>query len=62
VDDAPSVPRLRSVYAVPDPAGDSVTLAADTDVTVVLSAGQMDINPINAGGPSVIGLEVLPAD
>jgi uncharacterized protein YcgI (DUF1989 family) len=45
----------------PAGAGDYVTLAAEVDVTVVLSACPMDLNPINTGGPSDIGLEVLPA-
>lgn len=45
----------------PARAGDYVTLAAEVDVTVVLSACPMDLNPINAGGPRDIGLEVLPA-
>jgi uncharacterized protein YcgI (DUF1989 family) len=43
----------------PAQAGDHVTLAAVTDVTVVLSACPMDLNPINTGGPQDIGLEVL---
>lgn len=52
-----------SLEFLPSPArpGDHVTLAAQTDVTVVLSACPMDLNPINAGGPSDIGLEVMPA-
>ena len=47
--------------ASPARAGDYVTLEAVTDVTVVLSACPMDLNPINAGGPQDVGLEVLPA-
>jgi uncharacterized protein len=52
-----------SLEFLPSPAraGDQVTLVADTDATVVLSACPMDLNPINAGGLSDIGLEVLPA-
>ena len=46
--------------ASPARAGDYVTLEAVTDVTVVLSACPMDLNPINAGGPQDVGLEVLP--
>jgi uncharacterized protein YcgI (DUF1989 family) len=42
-------------------AGEYVTLAAEVDVTVVLSACPMDLIPINAGGLSDIGLDVLPA-
>jgi uncharacterized protein len=42
-------------------AGDHVMLAAEADVAVVLSACPMDLNPINAGGPSDIGLDVLPS-
>jgi uncharacterized protein len=42
-------------------AGDHVTLAAEVDVTVVLSACPMDLNPINAGGPRDVGLAVVPA-
>jgi uncharacterized protein YcgI (DUF1989 family) len=45
----------------PARAGDYVTLEAVTDVTVVLSACPMDLNPINTGGPQDVGLEVLPA-
>lgn len=45
----------------PAQAGDYVTLEAATDVTVVLSACPMDLNPINAGGPKDVGFEVLPA-
>jgi len=44
----------------PARAGDYVTLQASTDVTVVLSACPMDLNPINAGGPQDVELEVLP--
>jgi uncharacterized protein len=47
--------------ASPARAGDYVTLQAATDVTVVLSACPMDLNPINAGGPREVGLRVLPA-
>jgi uncharacterized protein len=47
--------------ASPARAGDYVTLEALTDVTVVLSACPMDLNPINAGGPQDVGLEVLAA-
>jgi uncharacterized protein YcgI (DUF1989 family) len=43
----------------PARAGDYVTLGAESDVTVVLSACPMDLNPINTGGPQDIGLEVL---
>jgi uncharacterized protein len=43
----------------PARAGDHVTLAAATDLTVVLSACPMDLNPINANGPMDVGLEVL---
>jgi uncharacterized protein len=46
----------------PARAGDYVTLEAVVDVTVVLSACPMDMNPINAGGPVDVGLTVLPAD
>jgi uncharacterized protein len=45
--------------ASPARAGDYVTLEAATDVTLVLSACPMDLNPINAGGPQAIGLELL---
>jgi uncharacterized protein len=45
----------------PAGAGDYVTLAAEIDVTVVLSACPMDLNPINAGGPRDVRLTVLPA-
>ena len=46
---------------LPSPArpGDYVTLKAVTDVTVVLSACPMDLNPINAGGPQDVALELL---
>jgi uncharacterized protein len=46
---------------LPSPArpGDYVTLEAVTDVTVVLSACPMDLNPINTGGPRPVDLEVL---
>ena len=47
--------------ASPARAGDYVTLEAATDVTVVLSACPMDLNPINTGGPKDVGFEVLPA-
>jgi uncharacterized protein YcgI (DUF1989 family) len=43
----------------PARAGDFVTLEAATDVTVIVSACPMDLNPINAGGPRDIGLQVL---
>jgi uncharacterized protein len=46
----------------PARAGDYVTLVAEADVTVVLSACPMDLNPINAGGPRDIGLEILGRD
>jgi uncharacterized protein len=42
-------------------AGDYVTLAAETDLTVVLSACPMDMNPVNARGLHDIGLEVIAA-
>ncbi len=45
--------------ASPARPGDYVTLEAVRDVTVVLSACPMDLNPINTGGPQDIGLEVL---
>jgi hypothetical protein len=45
--------------ASPAQAGDYVTLEAVADVTVVLSACPMDLNPINAGGPQDVALEVL---
>ncbi len=45
----------------PARAGDYVTLEAATDVTVVLSACPMDLNPINTGGPQSVEFEVLPA-
>ena len=48
--------------ASPAQPGDYVTLEAARDVTVVLSACPMDLNPINAGGPVDVGLEILPAD
>ncbi|MGN6870740.1 MAG: DUF1989 domain-containing protein [Solirubrobacteraceae bacterium] len=44
----------------PARAGDYVTVAAETDVTVVLSACPMDLNPINTGGPQEVALEILP--
>jgi uncharacterized protein len=44
----------------PARAGDHVTVRAETDVIVVLSACPMDLNPINAGGPRDVGLAVLP--
>jgi hypothetical protein len=47
--------------ASPARPGDYVTLEAATDVTVVLSACPMDLNPINAGGPQDVALEVLAA-
>jgi hypothetical protein len=40
----------------PAQAGDYVTLEAAADVTVVLSACPMDLNPINAGGPQDVAL------
>jgi uncharacterized protein len=46
--------------ASPARVGDYVTLAAAVDVTVVLSACPMDLNPINAGGPRDVGLAVFP--
>jgi uncharacterized protein len=39
--------------------GDYVTLQAVADVTVVLSACPMDLNPINTGGPQDVALELL---
>lgn len=45
----------------PAQAGDSVTLEAETGVTVVLSACPMDLNPINTGGLTDVGLEILDA-
>lgn len=45
----------------PARAGDYVTLEAATDVTVVLSACPMDLNPINTGGPQDVEVDVLPA-
>jgi hypothetical protein len=48
--------------ASPAQAGDCVTLQAVIDATVVLSACPMDLNPINAGGPQDVGLELLPAE
>ena len=47
--------------ASPARAGDYVTLEALIDVTVVLSACPMDLNPINAGGPQDVELEILGA-
>jgi uncharacterized protein YcgI (DUF1989 family) len=46
---------------LPSPArpGDYVTLEAVLDVTVVMSACPMDLNPINAGGPVDVGVTVL---
>ena len=46
---------------LPSPArpGDYVTLTAVTDVTVVLSACPMDLNPINTGGPQDVAFELL---
>jgi uncharacterized protein len=43
----------------PARAGDYVTVAAQAEVTIVLSACPMDLNPINTGGPQDIGLEIL---
>lgn len=45
--------------ASPAQPGDYVTLEAVADVTVVLSACPMDLNPINTGGPQDIEFEVL---
>lgn len=45
----------------PARAGDYVTLEAHTEATVVLSACPMDLNPINAGGPRDVGVEILAA-
>jgi uncharacterized protein len=52
-----------SLEWLPSPAraGDFVTLEAEADVTVVLSACPMDLNPVNAGGLHDIGLEVFAA-
>jgi uncharacterized protein len=52
-----------SLEWLPSPAraGDEVTLEAEADVTVVLSACPMDLNPVNAGGLHDIGLEVFAA-
>lgn len=46
---------------LPSPArpGDYVTLQAVTDVTVVLSACPMDLNPINTGGPQDVAFELI---
>jgi uncharacterized protein len=46
----------------PAQAGDYVTLRAEADVTVVLSACPQDMNPINAGGPRDVRLSVLAAE
>jgi uncharacterized protein YcgI (DUF1989 family) len=48
---------------LPSPArpGDHVILAAEADVTIVLSACPMDLNPVNGGRLSDIGLALLPA-
>jgi uncharacterized protein YcgI (DUF1989 family) len=43
----------------PARAGDYVTVAAQIDVTVVLSACPMDLNPINTGGPRDVGFVLL---
>lgn len=43
----------------PAQAGDYVTLRAEIDVTVVLSACPMDVNPINTGGPQDVELVLL---
>jgi uncharacterized protein YcgI (DUF1989 family) len=43
----------------PAQAGDYVTLQAETDVTVVLSACPMDLNPINTGGPQDVALVLI---
>ncbi len=45
--------------ASPARAGDYVTLEAAIDVTVVLSACPMDLNPINTGGPQDVAFELL---
>lgn len=39
-------------------AGDSVTLLAETDVHVIVTACSMDLKPINGGRPSSLRLEV----
>jgi uncharacterized protein YcgI (DUF1989 family) len=39
--------------------GDSVTLRADMDAIVVLSACPQDLNPINGPGPSSLTIELL---
>ncbi|HWC68530.1 MAG TPA: urea carboxylase-associated family protein [Acidimicrobiales bacterium] len=43
----------------PSAAGDAVTLRADRDAIVVLSACPMDVIGINRGRPSPLGLDVL---
>lgn len=39
--------------------GDSVTLRAEMDVLVVLSACPQDLNPINGPGPSSLSMEIV---
>ena len=39
--------------------GDSVTLRAEMDVIVALSACPMDLNPINGAGPTSLAIELL---
>ncbi len=39
--------------------GDSVTLRAEMDAIVVLSACPQDLNPINGSGPTPLGIELL---
>jgi uncharacterized protein YcgI (DUF1989 family) len=39
--------------------GDSVTVRAEMDVLVVLSACPQDLNPINGPGPTALAMEVL---
>lgn len=41
--------------------GDCVTLRAEREVVVVLSACPMDVNPINSGAPADIEVELLDA-
>ena len=45
----------------PSKAGDSVTLCADRDVYVVVTACSMDVEPINGDACTGLRLEVLPA-
>ena len=40
-------------------AGDSVTLRAELDCTVIVSACPQDIVPINGGNPTSLAIEVL---